>query len=86
MLEAKIGEEASFQIFEASNRETRGELDFLVKEAIHSHIEWTAEKEEFFTFAVGMLDKEKIIDAAMNKYKESFTKLLNETIDSILEG
>lgn len=84
-MENQIGGNASFRIIEAARRELNGELDFPVKEEVHSVITWTEDDSGEFAASVQSLDRDKIIEAAVDEFRKSFTELLNDSLDSLID-
>lgn len=84
-METQIGGNASFQIMEAAKRELRGELDFIVKEEVHSVVEWTTDDSGEFAASVKSLNRDEIVEAAVKEFQKSFTHLLNETLDQLID-
>lgn len=84
-MENQIGGNASFQIFEAARRQTHGELDFLVKEEVHELIKWTEDDNGEFATSIKSLNRDEIIEAAVSEFRKSFTQLLNDSLDSLID-
>jgi hypothetical protein len=73
-----LGTNAAFQIYDAAEREMRGEVDFLVKEEFFAVKGDEVEIEDF----VKSLDKNAVIEAAVAEFRAKFAELLDECIES----
>lgn len=85
MIESKIGGNSSFSIFDAAGREMRGEIDHLIKEEVHELIELSEDDNGEFVEAIKSLDRDKIIEAAVEEFRKSYSALLNGTLDDLID-
>jgi hypothetical protein len=70
--------DVTFQIYDAAEREMRGEVNFLVKEEFFAVKGDEVEIEDF----VKSLDKDAVIEAAVAEFRAKFAELLDECIES----
>lgn len=75
-----LGETAAFQIIDAADRDTNGELKFLVKEEMFT-LAGDSDIEDF----IKSLDIEAVIHSAVEEFRTKFTELLTESIEDIEE-
>lgn len=75
-----LGETAAFQIIDAADRDTNGELKFLVKEEMYT-LAGDSNIEDF----IKSLDIEAVIHSAVEEFRTKFTELLTESIEDIEE-
>lgn len=75
-----LGETAAFQIIDAADRDTNGELKFLVKEEMFT-LAGDSDIEDF----IKSLDIEAVIHSAVEEFRTKFTELLTESIEDIKE-
>ena len=76
-----IGSNAAFEIIEAANREMNGETNFLVNEEFFKAKSDEVEIEDFLR----TLDKDAIIKAAVEEFRDTFSELLDSCFEEYLE-
>ncbi len=80
-INVQLGTSTASQILDAADRETNGEIDFLVKEEFFALKGEDVEVEDFLR----ALDKAAVIDAAVEEFRTKFTELFSEAVESYLE-
>ena len=85
MIETQIGGNSSFAIFEAARQDLNGELSFAVKEEVHGLIKLADNDEGEFAEAIKSLNRDKIIEAAVEEFRKSYSALLNGTLDDLID-
>lgn len=86
MLENKIGSGSAWQIIESAKRDVNGEIDFLISEEVFGQLNWTPGMDsDVLQSSVKALNRAEIIDAAVALFRKSYTKILDETLNELIE-
>jgi|694.fasta_scaffold07295_16 hypothetical protein len=80
-INAQLGATSAFRILESANREESGEVHMLIAAEF---LELKSDKVEIEDF-LKSLDKDAVIEAAVEEFRSQFTELLNDSIESYSE-